>query len=307
MAFSTSTDCPLCSSPDRIIDIIPDRPSTFLVDCDICGRFIFNHAALLNFRDYSEEQKALLSAYTFDSREHKLEPPDLSVPQGVPHSEIFSRYARKHALEKLNNLVLYLGNHSQYFKQPFKLHKEKHYPITFSTRKEEFSNIKDQAIAERLAEMPSAEGNITLSLTGWERYEALKSSTLIETKQCFVAMSFKPTLNELYESGIRPAIIDAGYDPVRVDRKEHNEKICDLIIAEIRRSRFVVADFTRQRQGVYYEAGFALGLGRPVIFLCAKKEEKRVHFDTRQYNHIFWETPLELREKLKSRIEATIA
>jgi len=33
---------------------------------------------------------------------------------------------------------------------------------------------------------------------------------------------------------------------------------------------------------------------------------KKLHFDTRQYNHISWETPEELKEKLIARIEATI-
>ena len=89
--------------------------------------------------------------------------------------------------------------------------------------------------------------------------------------------------------------------PVRIDQQEHNNKIDDEIIAEIRRSRFVVADFTQgekgARGGVYYEAGFAQGLGIEVIFTCRKDvlDNNDIHFDTRQYNHIGWETPEELR------------
>jgi hypothetical protein len=83
----------------------------------------------------------------------------------------------------------------------------------------------------------------------------------------------------------------------------------DEIIAEIRRSRFLVADFTQgkdgARGGVYYEAGFAHGMNIPVIF-TAKKGEAKPHFDTRQFNHIFWETPKELCERLANRISATI-
>jgi len=94
---------------------------------------------------------------------------------------------------------------------------------------------------------------------------------------------------------------------MRVDLKEHNEKICDVIVAEIRKSSFLVADFTGDRGGVYFEAGFAKGLGIPVIFSCQKGEwEEKLHFDTRQYNHIIWETPEDLKNKLKNRIMATI-
>jgi nucleoside 2-deoxyribosyltransferase len=79
-----------------------------------------------------------------------------------------------------------------------------------------------------------------------------------------------------------------------------------VIVAEIRKSKFLVADFTGHRGGVYFEAGLMMGLGRPVIFTCRDADLSSAHFDTRQYNHIGWTTPAELREKLKRRIEATI-
>ena len=97
---------------------------------------------------------------------------------------------------------------------------------------------------------------------------------------------------------------------MRIDRKEHVNKIDDEIVAEIRRARFVVADFTHgdtgARGGVYYEAGFAHGLDIPVIFTCRKDRLDDVHFDTRQYNHIVWETPEELQDRLAKRIAAVL-
>lgn len=128
--------------------------------------------------------------------------------------------------------------------------------------------------------------------------------------RAFIAMWFDDSMNEAWDQGIGPAVRDAGYEPVRTDRKEHVNKIDDEIVAEIRRSRFVVADFTHgdsgARGGVYYEAGFAQGLGIPVIFCCRKDKLEEVHFDTRQYNHIVWETPGELRGRLAKRIAAVL-
>jgi nucleoside 2-deoxyribosyltransferase len=77
-------------------------------------------------------------------------------------------------------------------------------------------------------------------------------------------------------------------------------------MAEIRRSGLIVADFTGNRGGVYFEAGFAMGLGLPVIWTVRQDDIDAVHFDTRQYNHITWSTPQELREKLYNRVMATI-
>ena len=61
-------------------------------------------------------------------------------------------------------------------------------------------------------------------------------------------------------------------EPIRVDRIVHNDKICDRILAESRLAQFVIADFTGQRSSVYFEAGFAIALGRPVIWTCHERE-----------------------------------
>jgi nucleoside 2-deoxyribosyltransferase len=78
----------------------------------------------------------------------------------------------------------------------------------------------------------------------------------------------------------------------------------DEIIASIRGAKFLVADFTGQRNGVYFEAGFMLGLGRPVIWICKKEDLKNVHFDTRQYNTIDCVDETDLKKRLVNRILA---
>ena len=125
-------------------------------------------------------------------------------------------------------------------------------------------------------------------------------------------MWFDPSMDEVWENAIQPGIEDAGYEPMRIDRKEHVNRIDDEIIAELRRARFVVADFTQgndgPRGGVYHEAGFAHGRNIPVIFSCHKDAIEKVHFDTRQYNHIVWEAKKldEFRDRLTKRISAVI-
>jgi hypothetical protein len=119
-------------------------------------------------------------------------------------------------------------------------------------------------------------------------------------------MWFDESTNAAYEHGIMRAIQEAGYIPRRIDRVETTGKIDDEILSEIRKSRFLVADFTGQRQSVYFEAGFALGLGRTVIWTCQEEEIADLRFDTRQYAHIPWNTPEELRERLRRRIEAVV-
>jgi hypothetical protein len=60
------------------------------------------------------------------------------------------------------------------------------------------------------------------------------------------------------------------------------------------------------RGGVYFEAGLAQGLGLPVIWTVHKDNVDNLHFDTRQYNHIVYIDPQDLRVQLYNRIAATI-
>ncbi len=119
-------------------------------------------------------------------------------------------------------------------------------------------------------------------------------------------MWFHEVMDAVYTQGLRPAIADAGYDPLRIDQKKHNDKIDDEIVAEIRRSGLLVADFTGDRGGVYYEAGLAVGLGIPVIRTCRKDHLPQLHLDTRQFLHLVWETPEELYTLLFDHIRATV-
>lgn len=114
-------------------------------------------------------------------------------------------------------------------------------------------------------------------------------------------------MDEIWSKGIKLAIEDSGkYEARRIDVVQHNNKICDEIIAEIKKSDFVVADFTGQRGGVYFEAGFAQGLGKPVIWCVQEKELANLHFDTRQFNHISYKNENDLFTKLSARIAATL-
>ena len=148
---------------------------------------------------------------------------------------------------------------------------------------------------------------IKIKPPGWAHLETLKKTNSSQ-KQGFVAMWFSSDMQQIYEDIITPAMLDAGYYPHRVDLREHNDKIDDEIIAQIRKSRFVFADFTGHRGGVYFEAGFAKGLGLEVFWSCRENDLENLHFDIRQYNCITWnmERLDEFKSKITNRIEAVL-
>ena len=144
----------------------------------------------------------------------------------------------------------------------------------------------------------------TVSAEGWLELERIEQSGA-DSQIGFIAMSFDASRSAA-DAAITAAITKAGYRPIRIDREEHLNRIDDEIIARIRQSKFLVADFTGHRNGVYFEAGFMLGLGRPVIWVCEKGELDKAHFDTRQYNTIAYSDTADLEKRLQLRIEANL-
>lgn len=126
------------------------------------------------------------------------------------------------------------------------------------------------------------------------------------SSKCFVAMSFDEDLEDIFSVGIMPAIKSLGYEAIRVDKVHHNEKIDSKICELINQSRFVVADFTRQRNGVYYEAGYAKGLGLPVVQTCQQTEFDKLHFDIKTIHTIGYSTASKLQILLKEHVEKSI-
>jgi hypothetical protein len=86
---------------------------------------------------------------------------------------------------------------------------------------------------------------VIITADGWDVLDSLQS-TIILKHQAFVAMSFDDSMEAVWQEGIRPAIEEASYNPLRVDKVEHADRIDAKIIADIRDSRFIVADVTQK-------------------------------------------------------------
>ena len=152
-------------------------------------------------------------------------------------------------------------------------------------------------------------GRYTVQLTpkALERiYELQKNQT--NQKNVFIAMKFgNETLN--LRDILKRAVSKAGYLPVLIDEVQYNGQIVPEMLYQIRESRFVIAELSHHNNGAYYEAGYALGLGKEVIHICEEKAMgSKLHFDVKQVNTITYkEDDLDgLEERLIKRIQATI-
>ncbi len=150
---------------------------------------------------------------------------------------------------------------------------------------------------------------VSLSMDGWTYFQELLNGKAL-TKQAFMAMKFnEPDLNEIYFR-FKLAVTETGFNLKKLDEEQPAGLIDDRLRVEIRQSRFLIADLTHHNNGAYWEAGFAEGLGRPVIYTCRKDvfDETTTHFDTNHHLTVVWE-PEKLDEaasKLKATIRATL-
>lgn len=146
---------------------------------------------------------------------------------------------------------------------------------------------------------------IQLNVPGLLAVEAMKRRQN-NSARGFVAMDFAPQMNEAWTNGFDAGIRAAGFAPIRIDAKDFVGGITDEIMSEIRQARFVIADYTGAKAGVYFEAGFALGLGVTVIPTCRADEIGKLHFDIRHLNTLVWNDPADLAERLAKRIRAVL-
>jgi hypothetical protein len=262
------------------------------VNCDACGKYGLTekvHHDLVAEGKYKDE-KFKISGWTrqlSEARRQRFLVTEANLPELLRTAPV-----PRTPTDVMDRIVLQVYEHLPSIMGATPLH-DHDFPLVFARNFEEFNDFVDlvQRMGLIVANRYTNWWDCWLTVpAGWQYASDLRKSTPVSNR-AFVAMWFDPQMDDAYTLGIAPALSDAGYTPVRVDREHYNDKIDDKIIAEIRRSGLVVADFTGERGGVYYEAGFARALGLLVVSTVRKDHIARLHFDTRQYNHIVWETP----------------
>ena len=153
---------------------------------------------------------------------------------------------------------------------------------------------------------------IKITPKGWKRMKKIENKIQSEKSEtAFIAMWIDSSVDNLKKS-IETAIGNAGYNPLRIDDKEHNNKIDDEILNEIKRAKFMICDLTSEKEkprgSVYFEAGYAMGKDIPIVWTCWKDLGEELPFDIRQYNCLFWEKDKleDFAKKLQHRIENTV-
>jgi hypothetical protein len=149
-----------------------------------------------------------------------------------------------------------------------------------------------------------------LTMKGWQRFHELQRGA-VHSRTAFMAMPFRNAdVRRIVDEVFRPAVEETGFRLKRVDEEVPAGSIDDRIRVEIRLARFMIADLTGGNQGAYWEAGYAEGMGKPVIYTCSKAhfDKNGTHFDTNHRQTVVWDLPEpeKAAESLKATIRATL-
>ena len=215
---------------------------------------------------------------------------------------------------KVRYLLSYVTHKSRFPGERIILNGQTDYPVCFATNGNEFEfyfwYAKETGFMDGMEEAgPMPAHRYWLTAKGWEETRRIHT---LESPYAFVAMSLWPDslrrnlLDDAFAKAIEPAVEGCGYEkPIRIDRESFLGDVVFEIIARIKECRFVIADVTDQRHGVYFEGGYAMGMGLPVIWTCHKDDMGNAHFDTNHLNHIVWDDIAEFRKKLTNMILGT--
>lgn len=155
----------------------------------------------------------------------------------------------------------------------------------------------------------------SITIKGWDTLR--KRQLGAQNNKVFIATQFSWTVNGITSDkaieAIQRACEACKYEADTVDRKNHTDYITNQIMNEIRKANFVVAEFTENNRGVYFEAGFARGLGKKVFHVIhedyikgVNSKNKRMHFDTEQIYNLRWKDLSTLEKNLAQWIENTV-
>ena len=317
--------------------------------CTTCRKYYITREAWINFSTSPyKKESTKISAYT--RKQHVLKKsvyimdfdfktiPEQRKEKYISFDEIIQEFP-KTISERLDQSLFLLSKESEYTGAPINITLSRDYPIFHPDSQEQVATkfilrelLRDNYIIANNGENHllsnwHEKSQITITAKGWDRIIELESTNK-NSKKVFVAMWFSDEMKEIFNNYIQPAVAEAkeGHDALHIGIKHHNNDITDEIMAEIKTSKFIIADLTGDRGGVYYEAGYALGRGLPVIFTCkedwfkksallkvqhSKEDEKdyqtsTIHFDIDHMNILKWKDGEDFKKQLIDRIRYTI-
>jgi len=298
--MSNTIRCPVCenASGGKCLKV-PTRRDTSGYECEVCGKYEITRSAL---DDWFAANQSRLTPIQRAALSHRLR---TAVRESKPlmiTTDWLKHFAADSGLPspavQAANIIRYVGDEVSRSGEPL-TRLPVDFPAIIGAPNREFAARLAKELSERgilhATDASSSDGTsllrINLTLDGWEQYEAEKRGQ-IAGNYGFIAMKFDdPILDPFVETVVKPAVkSNIGYDLVDMRNVASAGIIDNIMRAQIRDAAFVIVDLTHDNSGAYWEAGYAEGLGKPVIYTCERGKFKtaKTHFDTNHCTTVVW-------------------
>ena len=244
-AANEKSECPIWGTPASE-ESADGRDGSLMDSPRAGGRYFISEAAIVRLSQTDKRGKARLTTWLVDQRRLGVECPEIfkkTVTMAEKQKDLSVH-------ERADRLLQYIGDQTVEIGKYFSFLSANMSNTAIAAWSESVHEHEVDSLLDYLcvqcwikSRHPTCPYEYTLTVEGYTRLEELETANA-ESSKGFVAMWFDDSLKEAWEEGIKRGIEDAGYEAVRIDQQEHVNRIDDEIIAEIRRSRFVVADFT---------------------------------------------------------------
>lgn len=308
--------CPICSSElETGFRQLGDIDGSY-IECPYCGRFKIGGTALVDLADKLREKRENRAKLSHAIRQMQESG---SIPWIYTNTvdEILKRPLPK-PREQADLLLRWICENVPGPGETIYVDYQSVGSLIGALSEEGFAlilrHLYDSGLIEGLLEKSkdtSGRGEFTPSFRGWDYYESLRLGR--ETyRRIFMAMKFgDETLDRIVEEVFTPAVEEAGFLLVRLDDNPQAGLIDDRLRVEIQSCDMIIADLTHDNLGAYWEAGYAEGLGKPVVYTCEAgkfNSDESTHFDTNHHLTVEWdESELDIcADRLKATIRATL-
>jgi nucleoside 2-deoxyribosyltransferase len=293
--------CPICANAEGATCAEVPAPNFrgAAINCTSCGLYKITSSLLASFaaegKILNRLQRASLSHVVRQQSDHantvKLHDSDFDYFKKIPALPSPPQQA-KNAIRVIGNHERETGEHlndlpNGFFAQIGALSRARAVELCKELLVAKLIRVKN----ERETFETNRFERCALTFSGWEQYEAERLGKLAGDYG-FIAMKFgDAVLDSFLSDAIRPAVESLSFKLVDMRDVAQAGIIDNIMRVTIRDSAFVLVDLTHDNAGAYWEAGYAEGIGKPVIYLCekAKFDTKSTHFDTNHLTTVPWE------------------
>ncbi len=308
------SNCPICNSQLNSTKQSDSNDSVYF-DCTLCGEFYLSGSLVATL------PKVLESHIDANVKlSHAIKIMQDSNPKIQLNTTIVDRILEKplpNLLEQIDLLIRWASKNIPGPGESIFIGPKTHRSVVGAKSVEGFKFLLDHLIESGLLILEnstSSMGNYgamyaTLSVQGWKYAEQLEDGK-ISHKKAFIAMKFGvKELDDILENTFKPAAKRAGFDLSKLDDNPIAGLIDNNLRVNILNSEFIISDLTHDNSGAYWEAGYAEGLGKPVIYTCRKDvfDKHKTHFDTNHQYTVVWDANNleDAGKKLTATIRAT--